>query len=261
MEQRTLAVTTSRDPGDEQEQKAIDLAHRLDIKYVSRYNISLQEMFSCYKELLIVEKERIILKGKNGEFFFHPNMAKLRINNLSQGHPDHLIEALDLQNGDKLLDCTLGLASDAITISYWVGKEGKVVGLEVSPLIYEITAYGLAHCSLPYKEIEEAMRRITVINIHYLHYLKMLPDKSFDAVYFDPMFDKTICGASSITPLRKIAEKESLSLESLDEAKRIARKRVVMKSRKGSGNLESLGFTHSSTGNYSNVEYGYFTLQ
>jgi len=255
-----LVVTTSREANDQQKKRAQELAQKLGLTFLSRREISLKEFFKISQGLIIIQAEKIVLKTSQNEFFFHPNMAKLRINNLCQGHPDHLIDTLDLQKGDSLLDCTLGLASDAITASFWIGKQGRIVGLEVIPLIYEITSYGLAYLNLPYKEIEEAMRRIKTINIHYLDYLKQLPDKSFDSVYFDPMFDKTISGASAMIPLREIAYGEPVTLESIQEAKRVARKRIVMKARKGSRELERLGFIHKSGGNYSNVEYGYFPL-
>lgn len=260
MQKYNLVVTTSREADSEQKEMAQKLAQRLNLKFCPRKEISLQELFEDNLGLVIVQSEKLLLKTQQGELFFHPNMAKLRINNLSQGHSDHLIEALNLQQGDSILDCTLGLASDAITISFWTGEKGRVVGLEVVPLIYEITSYGLANCSLHYKEIEKAMRRIEVINTHHLDYLREIPNKSFDAVYFDPMFDKTILGACAMTNLRQIACTGSISEESLQEAKRVARKRVVMKNRKGSKELERLGFSHKAGGNYSNIEYGYFPL-
>lgn len=260
MQELDLLVTTSREADYRQKQMAQELAQRLGLTFCPRKQANLEQFFSYNHGLIIVQAEKLILKTQQGELFFHPNMAKLRINNLCQGHPDHLIQTLNLQQGDSLLDCTLGLASDAITVSFWLGQNGHVVGLEAVPLIYEITSYGLANCSLPYKEIEKAMRRIKVINTHNLDYLKKLPDKSFDAIYFDPMFDKTILGSCAMMNLRQIAYTGSISEQNLQEAKRVARKRVVMKSRKGSKELERLGFTHKSGGTYSNIEYGYFPL-
>ena len=260
MQECNLVVTTSREADYRQKEIAQELARRLGLTFFPRKEVSLQEFFNYNHGLIIVQAEKLILKTQQGELFFHPNMAKLRINNLCQGHPDHLIQALNLQQGDSLLDCTLGLASDAITASFWLGEKGHVVGLEVVPLIYEITSYGLANCSLPYKKSEEALRRIRVINTHHLDYLKKLPDKSFDAVYFDPMFDKSILGSCAMVNLRQIAYTGSISEQNLQEAKRVARKRVVMKSRKGSKELERLGFINKAGGNYSNIEYGYFPL-
>jgi len=255
-----LAVTTSRKADGRQQKSAQELAQRLGLTFFLRQEISLKELNNLYQGLIVVEAEKIVLKTLEAEFFFHPNMAKLRISNIRQGQPDHLILALDLQEGDSLLDGTLGLAGDAITASFWLKKKGTVIGLEVVPLIYEIVSYGLAHSTLPDQEIEEAMRRIRVFNIHYLDYLKKLPDQSIDIIYFDPMFDRTIIGASSILSLRELAEKESLVWDALQEAKRAARKRVVMKSRKGSQELVKLGFTSICGGKYSKVEYGYFSL-
>jgi len=257
---RKLAVTTSYHPEGVQLDKALSLALSLKIPFCHRGESSLDTFFQDYEALVIVQAKKIVLKTPEEEFFFHPNMAKLRINNIKQGRPDHLIQSLDLQKGDKLLDCTLGLGSDAITASYWIGEEGQVIALEDVSLIYEITTFGLTHFQINDSELQKAMQRIKTINANYLDYLKKTPDKSFDIVYFDPMFDRTILGSTSMLPLRVFARKELLSYESLEEAKRVARKRVVMKARRGSKELKRLGFPYISGGTYSNIQYGYFLL-
>ena len=86
------------------------------------------------------------------------------------------------------------------------------------------------------------MRRIEVRHSHHLDYLKSLPDQSVDIVYFDPMFREPITDSASINPLRHYANGEPLDAESVREAIRVARKTVVMKEARSSGEFERLGF-------------------
>lgn len=255
-----LVITTSHNATTEQIKEAKELAIKLEAPYFPRNDLTIEEFLQFYTFLLIIQNQRIILKTPQEEFFFHPNMAKLRINNLEQGKPDYLLESLALAKEGSLLDCTLGLGSDAITASYWLGEKGQVTALESVDLIYEITSYGLRSFTLPDREITQAMRRIKTVKTDYYTYLENAADKSFDTVYFDPMFDQTVAGAASIFPLRHFAKKEQISIESIREAKRVARKRVVMKARKGSGELTRLGFPHRIGGKYSQIHYGIFLL-
>ena len=107
---------------------------------------SLEEL--CQKHsvsaLLVATKLGPQVFTEEGRFFFHPSMADLRLKHVAAGESDHLIEALALKPGMKVLDCTLGLASDAIVASYAVGAAGKVVGVEASPLLAFVVARGLA---------------------------------------------------------------------------------------------------------------------
>ncbi|MEH7809800.1 hypothetical protein V7422_18025, partial [Bacillus safensis] len=54
-------------------------------------------------------------------------------------------------------------------------------------------------------------------------------DESFDVVYFDPMFEETIQESASIAPLRHAAEHHFDHETAVQEALRVARKRVVLK--------------------------------
>ena len=74
-----------------------------------------------------------------------------------------------------------------------------------------------------------ALRRIKVVNADYLDFLKRQPDKSFDSIYFDPMFRYPLTDSKNINPLRSVADHRPLSEEAVAEARRVARHRVVMK--------------------------------
>lgn len=79
----------------------------------------------------MVGKERFELYHSEGEkFFFHPNSAMFRAKRMLRGEPDPFVEAAQVEPGDKLLDCTLGLGSDAIIASLAAGELGEVCGIE-----------------------------------------------------------------------------------------------------------------------------------
>lgn len=103
------------------------------------------------------------------------------------------------------------------------------------------------------------MRRIEVRHSHHLDYLKSLPDRSVDIVYFDPMFREPIAESASIHPLRHYANGEPLEMESVREAVRVARKTVVMKEARSSGEFERLGFTLPERGK-SKITYGVISI-
>ena len=55
---------------------------------------------------------------------------------MERGERDSLVEVCGLGEGMSCLDATLGLASDALTMSYAVGSSGKCTGVEKSRSIY-----------------------------------------------------------------------------------------------------------------------------
>jgi len=73
------------------------------------------------------------------------------------------------------------------------------------------------------------MRRIEVVQAEAIAYLKTLPDKAFDVVYMDPMFEEVIEEANNFQALRLAGDHVTLTDEWVYEAKRVAKKRVVLK--------------------------------
>ena len=123
------------------------LAQKLNKKFVTRNNLSLERLKqdNNVDNILIFTKDGLKAHTSQGDLFFHLNMAQLRILNLNRNQKDHMVEAMDLKPKMSVLDCTLGLGTDATVASYIVGENGKVVGLESATLIYLITKYGLAN--------------------------------------------------------------------------------------------------------------------
>lgn len=225
-----MLITTSFRANEQTIETAKALAEDLHGEYVERRKQSVKQLAMKRGDVLVVGNERFEWYQPNGEkFFFHPSSAMFRVKRLLRGEKDPLIEATQLQPGDSFLDCTLGLGSDAITASMRVGTNGRVVGIEKNPMTALLVREGLNTWETGVREADEAMKRISVVSGDSIEQLKKLSDESFDVVYFDPMFEETIQESASIAPLRHAAEHHFDHEIAVQEALRVARKRVVLK--------------------------------
>lgn len=247
-------VTSSRDSRVTRDELAI-LAQELGILAVSRDERPLAEILAEAGAgfALVVQKHSIILSDGQSEVFFHPGMAFVRIKNMAAGEPDRMVEAMSLTPGMTVLDCTLGLGSDAIVAAYAVGLTGRVTGLEAVGPLAMLVRRGLAGYQ---GRLAEAMGRVEVVAADHRELLPTLAGDSFDVVYFDPMFRRPLWHSSGIAPLRRLALDAPLDFASVEEALRVARHCVVMKERQNSPEFDRLGFRVAEGGRYSPVAYG-----
>lgn len=254
-----VIVTTSQNPSDSLISLGQSLAAKIGGSFAFRKGKSLSEIASDHQAtvIVIVTRQGLTVWSELGQFAFHPGTAKLRILASRQGNPDKMGEAMALQLGDTVLDCTLGLANDAIVASFLAGPQGAVCGLESEKIIASVVQRGLAAYSFPeLPELEKAMRRITVVNTDHLTYLSALPAGSFDIVYFDPMFRVPVNKSPGMNSLRWLTNKEPLAPEAIEQAKRVARRRVVLKERNGSSEFTRLGFRTLVAAKGSRIVYG-----
>lgn len=235
-------VTTSYRPTDATKRRAEETAQRLGLQAVERNK---RPIYKLHEELaadiVVCKKERLELYpvGQSEPFFFHPNSAAFRSKRPLGNDP--LVEVSGLGPGDAFLDCTLGMASDALIASLVVGDTGRVVGCESDPVISHVIREGLkSYQGMP--GLHGAMRRIHVISQNAVEYLKALEDDAFDVVYMDPMFTEQIAEASNFAPLRNNADHGQLTDEWIEEAKRVANKSVVLKAHFRSTDFEAFGF-------------------
>jgi 16S rRNA G966 N2-methylase RsmD len=206
--------------------------------------------------VIVWEPNGPVLYLGDKKFFFHPSMAKNRITAFrKQNAHDLMVRACGLESGDDFLDCTLGLGADAIVASYF-SDSGRVVGLEVSPGIYEVVKWGMKFYQSRMPWLNQTINRIEVYNYDHYSYLQQQADASFDIVYFDPMFRKPILHSEALAPLRELADHSPLEHDSIVQACRVARKRVVMKERRDSGEMERLGFKIITGSKYNPIGYG-----
>ncbi|MGD9677214.1 MAG: class I SAM-dependent methyltransferase [Vulcanibacillus sp.] len=243
--------------------RVAEFSKHLNSVYIERDKKSILELMDKHhtNELIVIEDKHAKFYNRsdiNTPFFFHPSMAALRINRLKLGDNDLMIQLAELKTGDTFLDCTLGLASDSIVASYVVGSEGKVVGLESENVLATIVKDGLINSIYEDKDLTQAMRNIEVININHLHKLRSLPENSFDVVYMDPMFRIKINNSTPISPLRTLANQNSLLVETITEARRVAKRKVILKETTKSNEFERLGFKKVIRS--SSVTYGVITI-
>ncbi len=244
--------------------RGLELADRLNLPFCPRRKrtwatIQREERTEA---ILIVRADRIEYQRGETVFAFHPGLAGIRALALDRGQSDHMIAAMALREADRVLDCTLGLASDAVVASFVIGERGRVVGIEASPLVAAIVADGLSRYRFPKDpRIEAAMRRIQVLPGDHLELLRQMPERSFDVVYFDPMFRHAIEASDGIGPLRSLANHEPLSAAAITEAKRVARRCVVIKERSGSREFTRLEVDRLVGGRYGPISYGVIEIE
>lgn len=256
---RTLIVTTSARPNETLLAEAHGWAQRLGVPVVPR-DQSLGKLTARHgvQGVLVVTPQRPVYREpeKGLEYFFHPAMAKTRLHNCRRGHDDPMLQAMGLQAGETVLDCTLGRGTDAMVAAWRVGPEGRVVGLEKSRLLAELTIHGLREYVDPSRELTALLRRLEAVCADYNAVLPALPEASFDVVYFDPIFDQPLEKSQAMSPLRALADASPLPPEALAQARRVARRCVIIKQRRGSALWAALGVTAVQSGPRSHVEYG-----
>ncbi len=238
-------MTTSGQPSLNMIERAQQIANRMQLPYVERAGKSMQTMRiqTDATDLIIISADKMEwLREGEPALFFHPGMSYVRAKRLAKGEADPLLQAADFIAGDSVLDCTAGMAADAIIFSYGGGHPSQVVALESELPLFLIVSEGLKAYSSQSELFNQAMRRINMIHSSHLTYLRTLADRSFDIIYFDPMFRSPVAASSGIRPLRTYAEGGTIQDEAIVEALRVARKRVIMKERFGSEQFARFGF-------------------
>ncbi|MBQ8682250.1 MAG: class I SAM-dependent methyltransferase [Selenomonadales bacterium] len=258
MEKWKFVVTTSAKGEAEKEAEARALASALGAPYVPRNKMPMAHLKEvCGTDtVVLVTREGIEADTERGRCFFHLSMAQLRTQNIDRGTSDHMAEAMGLTEGMSVLDCTMGLASDAVVASYIVGAKGKVVGIEKSPVVHLIVSRGIEDFTSDDERLMQAVKRVQATEQDALDYLRKAEDGSFDVVYFDPMFRAPVHTSANFKPMRSIVETDAVSAEMVTEALRVARRRVVLKETRDSDEFARLGFTKRYGGKYSRIQYG-----
>ncbi|MDP9314849.1 MAG: class I SAM-dependent methyltransferase [Chloroflexota bacterium] len=257
-----MLITTSKQVTSLIESKAQTLARELGGQLVARNNLSLRTLLKTFRaaEILVVLEDRLKFVSLDGpELFFHPNLAKIRVTRLLRGSTDRLLTVADIKPGDRVLDCTLGLATDTIVLSFAVGSSGKVTSAESELVPFVLAKDGLRTYQSGISALDAAMRRIDVVRANHRNVLRSLPSQSFDVVYFDPMFREPD-HAVALEPLRRCANHEPIDQQSIHEARRIARRSIVLKEHKSSGEFERLGFQIQQSKSKSRIDYGVISL-
>ncbi|QRK14031.1 class I SAM-dependent methyltransferase [Archangium violaceum] len=251
-----LAVTTSGKPEDSLSARAREAARQWGLPFIPRRRKEpIGPLLESAAEAFIVfEREGVSLWDKEGSFSFNPGMAhlrRLRILSGQTGGDDALVRVAELRAGDHFLDCTLGLGQDALVAALVVGPSGRVVGLEKSLALHAVVSEGLK----AYDYGPDSCR-VETVHADAQMYLRSLHSGSFDVVFFDPMFEKPRKSQPAFEMLRRFAEHAPLTPETLEEARRVARRWVVVKGSKYSDDLKKLGIEAEPGSRYTSVIWG-----
>ncbi|MEA1959755.1 MAG: class I SAM-dependent methyltransferase [Bacillota bacterium] len=255
-------IVTNTQSIDEITPEMSDFLENINMLYVPREKRSLDCLRETYNadEVIVWESNGPVLYIEGEKFFFHPSMAKNRINSFRKfSVPDLMIKTCGLERGDDFLDCTLGLGADSVVAAYFSGN-GRVVGLESESGIANIVKWGMLHYKGKTEWLNQTIRQIQVLHYDHRQFLTEQPDASFDVVYFDPMFQKPLMKSQSISPLRQLANYAVLDVSTIEQACRVARKTVVMKERYGSEEFARLGFDRVVDSSNKKIAYGVIRL-
>ena len=250
---KNIIVTTSVKTNLELNGKAQQLADDLRLKYIIRNKETIKQLLSSVDGVLVVYKNKLSYFENDSELFFHLDTTALKIKN-SDNEP--LVEIIE-EKEQSILDCTMGLAGDSILLSYY---GHKVISLEKNNIIHLITTNGLKNYISPNKEINKAMRKIKTHNIDCLDYLKQCPNDNYDIIYFDPMFSHNITESNNLEGILPLANTTFPYEEFVKEAKRVARKKIIVKAHFKDTVFEKYNFTRI-TRNNTKVHYGFINIK
>ncbi len=245
-----LRVTLSAAPEPALVEEARREAVRLGVPFVPRRaGAPLHRMLEEEGDvMLVLERAHVSLWDRHGSVRWSPGIAALRLLALERGDPDNLVAAAQLREGDSVLDCTLGLGQDALVAARAVGTSGRVVGIEASPPLHALVSAGLRRLgTLPSSGPVQTVRGDAG------KLLAQAAPKSVDVVFFDPMFGRPKKAQPAFEMLRRYAEHAPLTPSMLEEAKRVARRAVVVKAARHSDDLRKLGLSPLPTSRYSAV--------
>ena len=226
-------VTTIRNPSSAMMEEAKQRGQSLGFPYVRRED-TLEDMavHSHVSGFLIYGKVLPYYWNQGEEYRFHMGTAVLRISQMEKGNQDRLCRLLPQEGPCEVLDCTFGQAGDSSTMSWFLQGRGQVTALEKSPILYEIGRAGILGYRDKRPSRMEAVRRIHLIHADYRTFLQEAGKKSYDVIYFDPMFHHPVKReVNDMEGFRRAASYDSLAEEVLRLSMTVARKRIIVKER------------------------------
>lgn len=251
-----VIMTTGRKSALADVERAISVSRTYGFTFRPREGKALHHIAADGEPVIVLGGDGFTLHWQDQIFRYHPGMGVNRLRMIRQGRRDWMVEAMSLKEGDHLLDATLGIGSDLLVGSYVVGDSGRAVGLESQPLLAFIVQEGIRSYAHPVTAVTEALQRIEVVHSSYQQYLAASFPKSFDVVYFDPMFAEPVMESNHMVPLRRLANSEKLTRQWVDEACRVARRVVVVKDRRDGPYIQSGWFDRVVGGTRSRIAYG-----
>jgi hypothetical protein len=224
-----FVVTTCRDPSEAHEARGRTVAERCGVPFVKR-DTSIKTIRARHGVELLYEVRRIReeLQTLDECLFVHPGLFYFK---RIDGREHPLLRAVAPQGEpplERIVDATLGLCSDALHLAH-VLPQAEVLGIERSPLLYSLQQEGLARMQAERRGWSPAAGRIQPLLGDAREVLAGMPDQSADVVYLDPMFEEPRGAGGAFALMRVVACHDPLDQATLDQACRVARRRVVVK--------------------------------
>jgi 16S rRNA (guanine1516-N2)-methyltransferase len=186
--------------------------------------------------LVVFGGDAVSLWDREGHVRGSAGLAALRIDGIDKGRSEDPLQRVGgLAPGERVLDATLGFGQDARVAARLVGPTGVVAGLESSlPLAV------LAEATLA-REARDRSAAIVVQHREAGPFLAEAAAGAFDVVLFDPMFVRALASQPGFDLLRRHANPSPLTSQMLADARRVARRLVLVKSARYTPALKALG--------------------
>ena len=186
--------------------------------------------------LVVFGRDAVSLWDRAGHVRGSAGLGALRIDGIEKGRTEDPLQKYGkLSAGERVLDATLGFGQDARVAARLVGPVGQVVGLESSlPLAV------LAQATLA-RERRDRSAVIEVLHREAGEFLAGTAAGTFDVVLFDPMFGRALASQPGFDLLRRHANPAPLTPQLLADARRVARRLVLVKSARYTPALKALG--------------------
>ncbi len=245
-------VVTTAPSGDPAE--ARELAERFGLSAQDRAGRPVRQILAdaAGAPVLVLAARRADLYPGGRSFRASAGMAFLRVLRARKGEVDPLVGAAGLRPGDRVLDATLGLGGDALVAAHATGVE--VVGVEKDAVLAAFTQAGLRRLQ---KHGRDPARLVRVVHADHRAFLRAQPAGAFDVVLLDPMFRRAGEAGPLFELLRAHAEHAPLDAETLREARRVARRGVLVKDAAPGHELLRLGIEPILTRRSAAIAFGW----
>jgi len=186
--------------------------------------------------LVVFGHDAVSLWDRKGHVRGSAGLAALRIGGIDKRRAEDPLQKYGgLAAGERVLDATLGFGQDARVAARLVGPAGQVVGLESSLPLAVLAQAALA------RERREGSAPIEVLHREAGEFLAGTLTGAFEVVLFDPMFARALASQPGFELLRRHANPAPLTPRMLAEARRVARRLVLVKSARYTPALKTLG--------------------
>ncbi len=234
-----LIVSTSRKARAATIDTARSRAATWKLPFVERDDQPTSALLSDGQTALLFTNRELLLASTSGQLTFHLGTAYIRLQSLARGEHDPLVRAAEVMPGDRVLDTTFGLGRDARVIAHACGPAGHVVGVESSAALFHLSNEGLLRGA----DHSPDAAPIELVHGDALAHLTSSRSSSFDIVLIDPMFDEPTTSDAGFALLRAVADPTPLTEQWVSEARRVARRWVVVKAARSQPWFDNVGLS------------------